>query len=39
MLNHIIARFSVTAANLRVGLALLSIVALALGGSAHTYWD
>jgi len=39
MLNHIITRFSLSAGHLRVGLALLSIVALALGGSAHTYWD
>jgi len=34
MLNHIISRFSLTAGYLRVGLALLSLVALALGGSA-----
>ncbi len=44
MLNHIarriqLARFSATAGHLRLGLALLSLVALALGGSAGCHWD
>ena len=38
MLNHIISRFSLTAGYLRVGLALLSLIALVLGGSAGSRW-
>ena len=39
MLNHIITRFSLTVGHLRVGLALISLVALVLGGSAGLHWD
>jgi len=39
VLNHIITRFSLSAGHLRVGLALLSIFALVLGGSASSHWD
>ncbi len=39
MLNHIITRFSLSAGHLRFGLALLSLFALVLGGSASAHWD
>ncbi len=39
MLNHIITRFSLSAGHLRFGLALVSLVALVLGGSASAHWD
>jgi hypothetical protein len=39
MLNHIITRFSLSAGHLRLGLALISLVALVLGGSAGGHWD
>jgi hypothetical protein len=39
MLNHFITRFSLNAAQLRIGLAAISMVALALGGSAGLHWD
>jgi hypothetical protein len=39
MLNHIVTRFSLSAAHLRLGLALISLVALALGGSAGSRWS
>jgi hypothetical protein len=32
-------RLSVTAGSLRLGLALISLVALVLGGSASSHWD
>lgn len=32
-------RFTLTPAKLRIGLAMLSIVALALGGSAELHWS
>jgi hypothetical protein len=39
MLNQIITRFSLTAGHLRLGLALISLVALVFGGSASAHWD
>ena len=39
MFNHIIARFNLTAGHLRLGLALISLVALVFGGSASAHWD
>jgi len=39
MLNQIITRFSLSASHLRLGLALLSLVVLALGGSAGSRWS
>jgi hypothetical protein len=39
MLNHFITRYSLTAGHLRLGLAIISLVALALGGSAGLHWD
>jgi hypothetical protein len=44
MLSHInsriqSARFSLSAGYLRLGLALISLVALVLGGSAGGHWD
>jgi hypothetical protein len=33
------ARVSLTSGNLRIGLAILSIVALALGGAADGHWS
>ena len=38
MFNHIIARFNLTAGHLRLGLALTSLFALVLGGSAGSRW-
>ena len=38
MFNHIIARFNLTAGHLRLGLALISLFALVLGGSAGSRW-
>jgi hypothetical protein len=32
-------RLTLTSGNLRIGLAILSIVALALGGSASGHWS
>jgi hypothetical protein len=34
-----LADFAATAGHLRLGLALISLVALAFGGSACAYWD
>jgi hypothetical protein len=39
MLNHFTTRYSLTAGHLRLGLAIISLVALALGGSAGLHWD
>ena len=44
MLSHITsriqsARFSLSTGHLRLGLALISLVALVLGGSAGGHWD
>ena len=38
MFNSIIGRFSVTTGHLRLGLALISLVALVFGGSAGARW-
>ncbi len=32
-------RLSLTSGNLRIGLAILSVVALALGGAADSHWS
>jgi hypothetical protein len=38
MLNHFITRYSLSAGHLRLGLALISLVALVFGGSAGARW-
>ncbi len=39
MITSIITRFGLAAGHVRIGLALLSLVALVLGGSAGGHWD
>jgi hypothetical protein len=39
MLNRFITRYSLSAGHLRLGLALISLVALVFGGSASAHWD